>query len=689
MDQPRPDRLRNIGIISHIDAGKTTVSERILYYSNEIHKMGEVHDGQATMDWMDQEQERGITITATATSCRWQDDWINLIDTPGHIDFTIEVERSLRALDGAVTIFSAVEGVQPQSESVWRQAERYRVPRICLINKMDRSGADYRKVLTQIAERLGGRPALLQLPYGEEAGFAGVVDLLEEVLLTFDADEQGRVVDRQPVPEALRDEVRAAREALVEIAADFDEAVLADFLDGREVPSAQLRAALRRGTIAGEIFPVLLGSALRNKGVQPLLDAVCAYLPSPLDLPPVRAVRIADDAEVELACDPAGPLAALAFKVVSDEGRKLTYLRLYSGCLRAGDTVGNGRSGDNEKVARLFRMHAHKRERIERAEAGDIVAAAGLKEVLTGDCLAAPEMPLQLQGLQIPAPVISLAVEPKTITAREKLLPSLDKLQWEDPTFRVHEDPETGQTLLSGMGELHLEVLVTRLAREFGVEVVTGKPQVVYRETLRQAVSHRETFERDADGKTQFGDVELTLQPLPRNSGLQLAMAGAEGLHFNGDDTETLLRQSLQQAAQGGAFAGFPLTDLEIGLTVLGTDSGRLTLSGLRAAVQKGLVEAARKGGAQLLEPIMLIEISVPGEFSGKVLGTLQQKRGRVEGLQSPGELETIRAKVPLSEMFGYTTELRSATRGRGSFTMEFSHFDDAPVETMRRFGLA
>jgi len=688
MNQPRPDTLRNIGIISHIDAGKTTVSERILFYTDEIHRMGEVHDGQATMDWMEQEQQRGITITATCTCCRWQDHWINLIDTPGHIDFTIEVERSLRALDGAVTIFSAVEGVQPQSESVWRQAAHYQVPRLCLINKMDRVGADYRQVLDQIKSRLGGRPALLQIPCGEEGAFTGVIDLLDDELLTFAGDDQGRQVHRHPVPAERQDEAKKARDALIEIAADFDEEVLAAFLEGRPLPAAKVRTALRRGTIAGAIFPVLLGSALRNKGIQPLLDAVCAYLPSPLDLPPVVATLVADGTTISLPSSADGPLAALAFKVVADDGRKLTYLRLYSGQLRPGDAVGNGSTGAQEKVARLFRMHAHKRERLDLAEAGDIVAATGIKDILTGDCLCPPVNLLQLAGLQIPAPVISLAVEPKDIAAREKLLPALEKLQWEDPTFRVHEDAETGQTLLSGMGELHLEVLVQRLTSDFGVDVSTGRPQVVFRESLRKAVTHREIFEREADGKVQFGDIEFCLTPLPRGGGLQLIMAGADGLPLPGTDWEQGLMTSLEQASQGGACAGFPMIDLEVRVTAIRDESGRMTETGLRAAAQKGLIEAARKGGGVLLEPVMQIEITLPVEYSGKVLGGLQQKRGRVEKVQAVGELETIHAQVPLSEMFGYMTELRSATRGRGSFSMEFSHFDDAPAETLKRFGL-
>ncbi|MEJ2519889.1 MAG: elongation factor G, partial [Desulfuromonadales bacterium] len=446
MSQPARDKIRNIGIISHIDAGKTTVSERILYYCGEIHKLGEVHDGMATMDWMSQEQDRGITITATSTTCRWQDIWINLIDTPGHIDFTIEVERSLRVLDGAVTIFSAVEGVQPQSESVWHQADRYHVPRICLINKMDRVGADYRTVLKQMTERLGARPVLMQLPVGEEGDFKSLIDLVDGCELTFDEGALGAAVACVPIAEEHREKAAAAREAIVEAAADWDDELLADFLDGKPVAAPRIRQALRKGVLANALFPVFLGSALRNRGVQPVLDAVKDLLPSPLDMPPVPAHPSADAAEeVLLDCDPDGPLCALAFKVLSDEGRKLTYLRLYSGQLKAGETVLNTTRHAEERVARLFRMHAHKRERIDLARAGDIVAAAGLKEALTGDTLCSARQPLLLAGLTVPEPVVSLAVEPKHVQDRDKLLQSLEKLQWEDPTFWVREDPDTGQ----------------------------------------------------------------------------------------------------------------------------------------------------------------------------------------------------------------------------------------------------
>jgi elongation factor G len=684
---PAPESIRNIGIISHIDAGKTTVSERILFYTGEIHRMGEVHDGSATMDWMEQEQERGITITATANCCRWGELWINLIDTPGHIDFTIEVERSLRVLDGALAIFSAVEGVQPQSESVWRQADRYRVPRICLINKMDRIGADYQAVLEQMAERLRARPVLLQLPIGNEGEFTGVLDLLAERALTFAAEDFGRTLQAEPIPVERLEEVRAARERIIEAAADFDDSVLADFLEGHPVAAERLVAALRKGTLACQLQPVMLGSALRNKGMQPVLDAIGAFLPSPLEIPPVPATPLDTSQESRtLLCDAGAPFCALAFKVVADEGRKLTYLRIYSGRLAVGDTVYNASRGGKEKVARLFRMHAHRRERLEMAQAGDIVAAAGLREPLTGDTLCDVERPLRLEGLVVPEPVVTLAVEPRGVDDREKLLPSLEKLQWEDPTFRVREDAETGQTVLIGMGELHLEILLNRLSREFGVQVLSGRPQVVYRETLQKKVERREIFQREIDGRLQTGEILLRLNPLPCGSGLQLFLPPEESL---AGELRLVVEESLAQGCAAGAVAGYPLTDLEIIVLELPVVPGQTTSLGVRAATQRGLALAAREGAPILLEPLMVLEVITPSEYAGKVLGGLQQKRGRIEGLQSRVGAEEIKAIVPLSEMFGYMTELRSATRGHGTFTMEFSHFDRALPETQRRFGLA
>ncbi|WP_429886033.1 elongation factor G [Geoalkalibacter halelectricus] len=687
MKAPDLSRIRNLGIISHIDAGKTTVSERILFYTGETHKLGEVHEGTAVMDWMAQEQERGITITATSTACRWRDHWLNLIDTPGHIDFTVEVERSLRVLDGAVAIFSAVEGVQPQSESVWRQADRYQVPRICLINKLDRVGADVDAVIEQIGAKLAARAVPMQLPWGLEGEFRGVIDLLILEALSFDEQDLGAGVSRGPIPAELQEAALRAREQLIEAAADFDDEVMAAFIDGQAPPVEKIRAALRRGTLACRIHPTFLGAALRNKGIQPLLDAIVDYLPSPLETPPVPAREPETEALVELPCDPEGPLCALAFKVLSDEGRKLTYLRLYSGRLAAGDMLLNSTRGGEDRLARLFLMHAHKRERIDEARAGDIVAATGLKDVLTGDTLCRRERPLRLAGLTLPEPVVSVAVEARAVDDRERLAPALEKLQWEDPTFRVREDAETGQTILTGMGELHLEVVVDRLARDFGVQVKTGRPQVVYRETLTRLRRHHEIFDREIDGRRQYGEARLLLEPLGRNSGLEIALAPQVVETLSGA-WRALVEESLRQACGGGVRSGYPLTDVRVYVEEAPLVPGQTTELGLRAALQRGFALAARDAAPTLLEPVMALELTVPADYTGKVLGSLPQKRGLVEGMVSRGDVDVIRAKVPLAEMFGYMTELRSATKGRGTYTLEFSHFDQAPPETLKRFGL-
>jgi elongation factor G len=684
MDTPSLTQIRNIGIISHIDAGKTTVSERILFYTGETHKMGEVHDGLAVMDWMPQEQERGITITATSTSCRWGDTWINLIDTPGHIDFTIEVERSMRVLDGGIAIFSAVEGVQPQSESVWRQADRYGVPRVCFINKMDRVGADYRRTLQDMTARLHARPVLLQLPVGHEGGFSGVIDLLDEELILFNEADQGNTVTRYPVPDDFHSAVREARAAIVEEVADLDDAILADFLDGVAVSSTRLRLALRRGTIACRIFPVLLGSALRNKGIQPLLDAVSDFLPSPPEARPVFASRSTET--VTIPCDTRAPLCALAFKVLAEDGKKLTYLRIYAGTLDAGALVMNTTRNSQERISRLFRMHAHKRERLERAGAGDIVAALGLKEALTGDTICAPDFPVTLAGMVVPEPVVSLAVEAKGAEDRDKLPVALHRLQWEDPTFRVREDEETGQTILSGMGELHLEIIVDRLTREYGVRVKTGPPQVVYRETVTRPVERRETVQREVEGKTQKGELLLRLVPTARGTGIRIVLPPPEESPLP-PDLRGAVADSLESACAAGCLTGYPLTDLEVTVLDAPFEPGNTTEHGLRAAAQRGLMLAAAEA-LELLEPIMALEITLPADFAGKVLGTLQQKGGQVDGITVRDDEEVISAQVPLACMFGYMTELRSATRGRGSFTMAFSHFDRAPRDVRERFGL-
>ncbi len=687
MASPDLKRLRNFGIISHIDAGKTTVSERILFYAGEIHKMGEVHDGMAVMDWMEQEQQRGITITATATSCTWKEYAFNLIDTPGHIDFTIEVERSLRALDGAVAIFSAVEGVQPQSESVWRQADRYRVPRICLINKMDRIGADHQQVLDAMTDKLQAKPVLLQLPLGSEEDFHGIIDLIEDRAILFHEEDQGKTLVEGEIPEELREMARQQREQIIEAAADYDDSILNDFLDGNPIAPQRILPALRKAVIDCRIHPVLLGSALRNKGIQPLLDMICSLLPSPLDAPPSIATRLDTQQQVQVETDPAGDLCALAFKVLADEGRKLTYLRIYSGHLKPGDSVFNSRTRDIEKVARLFRMHSHKRERIDLAIAGDIVTATGLKNVLTGDTISGSEPPLQLAGLEYPEPVVSLAVEPRTVDDRDRLPPALEKLQWEDPTFRVKEDPETGQTLLTGMGELHLEVVVQRLKTDFGVETQTGRPQVVYRETILCAAQQHELFEREIDGKIHHGEVKIRINPTVRKSGISVEVPDQILAAWPAELAE-LIRGKLAAACQSGPLAGYPLTDLQISLIDAPYESTKTTDLGISAAINRAVTQALKNGKPVLLEPVMALELIAPSDYTGRVMSSLNQKRGQVEGITSRPGQDVVRATVPLLEMFGYMTELRSATKGQGSFTMEFSHFEKAPPETLKRFGL-
>ncbi len=687
MASPNLQQIRNFGIISHIDAGKTTVSERILFYAGEIHKMGEVHDGMAVMDWMEQEQERGITITATATNCSWKNYTFNLIDTPGHIDFTIEVERSLRALDGAVAIFSGVEGVQPQSESVWRQANRYQVPRICLINKMDRIGADHQPVIDAITTKLSARPLLLQLPLGSEENFTGVIDLIGEKALLFDEKDQGQTLISEAIPDELLETVQHHREQIIEAAADYDDDILTDFLEGQTISAERIIPALRQGVIACEIFPVLLGSALRNKGIQPLLDAICDLLPSPLDIPPSSAHQPGRHETVEITTDPKASLCALAFKVLADDGRKLTYLRIYSGQLKPGDSVYNSRTTGVEKVARLFRMHSHKRERINLALAGDIVTATGLKSVLTGDTISSPEQPLQLAGLEYPEPVVSLAVEAKTVDDRDKLPLALEKLQWEDPTFLVKEDPETGQTLLVGMGELHLEVVVQRLKSDFNVETRTGRPQVVYRETIHQEAEHLEIFEREIEGKTHHGEIKIRLTPTGQKSGINIVIPDDLLTDWPTELAE-VIEEKLEAACQSGQIAGYPLADMQMTLVGAPYNSNKTTDLGISAAISRAIGQALKDGKPTLLEPVMVLELIAPSDYTGRVISSLNQKRGQVEGITShPGE-DIVHATVPLIEMFGYMTELRSATKGQGSFTMEFSHFDQAPVETLKKFGI-
>jgi elongation factor G len=675
-------RVRNIGIVAHIDAGKTTVSERFLFYSGRIHKIGEVHEGEATMDWMPQERERGITITAAATSFAWRNFDIHLIDTPGHVDFTIEVERSLRVLDGAVVVFDGVSGVEPQSETVWRQADKFRVPRLAFINKMDRAGADFAAAVAEIHDRLGAKPVPIQLPIGAEDRFAGVVDLVRDKALYFSGDEtEGPRED--DVPAAMADVVAAAREKVIEAAADADDVIAAAFLEGQPIAEAALKAALRKATIDCKIVPVLAGAALRNKGVQPLLDAVCDYLPSPLEVPPVTGTVPGSEEPASRPPEDAAPFSALAFKVAMDEGRKSVYLRIYSGVLRPGDEVQNARTRRNEKIARLFGVHANKRERIERAGAGSIVVAMGLKDAGTGDTLASPKAPIIFERIDIYEPVISRAIEPKTQAEKEKLDFGLSKLCDEDPTFRWNEDAETGQTIIRGMGELHLDIMVDRLRREFGVEANVGRPQVVYRETLAKPADGEARFERVVDDETLYGHARVHVAPRARHAGNDLQLKVPRVVQTPGAPRIPETPPAILDAAMEGAREamrsgpqGYPIEDIEVAITAIDYRPDASTPAGQKAAVGEALRQAWREAGTRLLEPIMKVEITCPEANVGDVIGDMNARRGQIEELGFRGAQRVIHAKAPLRRMFGYSTDLRSATQGRANYSMQFDSYD-------------
>lgn len=673
-------RWRNIGIISHIDAGKTTVTERILYYTGQTHKLGEVHDGEAVMDWMPQERERGITITAAATSCLWKQHQISIIDTPGHVDFTIEVERSLRVLDGAITIFAAVEGVQPQSESVWHQADRYHIPRLAFINKMDRLGADYQRVLQEMRQKLGATPVLLQLPVGTEEQFRGVIDLVDMQSLVWHSEDAGMTPEIGAIPDELQDAAQEQRERLVERLAEEDDVLLERYLAGDSIAAETLRAAIRQATLGGRIVPVLLGSGLRNKGIQPLLDAVVWYLPSPMDVPPMPGVDPRDDTLTERHCDPRGPLAALVFKIAIDEGgRRLTYLRLYSGQLEPGVSVYNPRTGTRERVARLWRMFANKRERLEQVQAGAIVAASGLKDATTGDTLCEEAEPVRFEAIVSPEPVITMALEPYTMAEQGKLQFALDKLVDEDPTLKVAFDEERGQTMLSGMGELHLEVVLRRLADEYHLQVRVGRPQVVYRETVQGTAAVTETFARDIGGKLQSAEVTLAVAPLGRGDGVQTRLSLPEGMVVS-PEIWAAIRQGITDAASSGVVQGYPVVDVavEVRHVTIQTDSS--TPLAFQIAAGHAFRRALEEAQAILLEPVMRLEVLVPEEFLGGVIGGLQSRHGVIEQITAQGRLHAVTALVPLVATFGYTTDLRSASQGRGTFSMQFAHY--APAST-------
>ncbi|HJQ92578.1 MAG TPA: elongation factor G [Acidimicrobiia bacterium] len=672
-------RTRNIGIMAHIDAGKTTLTERILYYTGRNYKIGEVHEGAATMDWMEQEQERGITITSAATTCVWHEHLINIIDTPGHVDFTVEVERSLRVLDGAIAVFDGVAGVEPQSETVWRQADRYGVPRICFINKLDRTGADFYFDVQSIIDRLGARPLVLQLPIGTEADFTGVVDLVEMKAHVWKGDD-GKHWDTSDIPADLAGRAAEYREKLLEAVAETSEELLDAYLENGDLTSKEIQEGVRTGTLARDFTPVFCGSAFKNKGVQLLLDAVVAYLPSPADLPAIKGFRPGDEeVVVERKPEDGEPFAALAFKIMSDPHvGKLTYFRVYSGHVAKGDTVLNTTTGQKERLGRILRMHANSREDIDDVFAGDIVAGIGFKNTTTGDTLSDQNKAIQLESMEFPAPVISVAIEPKTKSDDEKLSESLHRLSEEDPTFLVRTDEETGQTIISGMGELHLEILVDRLLREFKVDATVGKPQVAYRETIRRAVEKVEyRHVKQTGGKGQYAHVVINLEPTGPGGGYEFVdqIKGGKVPREYIPSVDDGIEEALDQ----GIVAGYPLVDVRATLTDGSAHDVDSSEMAFKIAGSMALQEAARKAGVKLLEPVMEVEVTTPDEYMGDVIGDLNSRRGKVEGMTQRGNSQVIRAQVPMSEMFGYATDLRSKTQGRATYSMQFHSYQDVP----------
>ncbi len=677
-------KLRNIGIMAHIDAGKTTTTERILYFTGRIHRVGEVHEGAATMDWMEQEQERGITITSATTTAHWkrfgEDYRINIIDTPGHVDFTVEVERSLRVLDGAVAVFCAVGGVEPQSETVWRQADRYGVPRIAFVNKMDRVGADFMNVVGMIRDRLGAKAFPIHYPLGEGELFTGVVDIIRRVEYVFDDSTQGKNWSEGPVPEALRDTIETLRHELVEAAVETDEELLTKYLEGEEITEDELRRAIRKACLAGTIVPVLCGSSFKNKGVQQLLDAAIDFLPSPLDIPPVEGHLPHHDETIETReADDKAPFSALAFKIMTDPFvGKLTYFRVYSGSLPSGSYIYNSTKDKRERIGRLLQMHANRREEIEEVYAGDIAAAIGLKDTRTGDTLCDPNKPIILEAMKFPEPVIEVAIEPKTKADQEKLGAALQKLSEEDPTFRVKTDQETGQTIIAGMGELHLEIIVDRMMREFKVEANVGRPQVAYRETIRKEAKNVEgKFVRQSGGRGQYGHVVINLYPAEPGAGFVFEdkiVGGVVPREYIGP-TE----QGIKEAMDNGVLAGYPMVDVRVELidgSYHDVDSSEMAF---KIAGSMAFKEAVRRASPVLLEPIMDVEVVTPGEYMGDVMGDLSSRRGKIGGMMQRGEAQVIGASVPLSEMFGYSTTLRSLTQGRAVYSMQFSRYEEMP----------
>ena len=673
------DRVRNIGIMAHIDAGKTTTTERILYYTGRTHKMGEVHEGAATMDWMAQEQERGITITSAATTAFWRDHRINIIDTPGHVDFTVEVERSLRVLDGAVAVFDSVAGVQPQSETVWRQADKYKVPRIAFINKMDRTGANFFAAVQSMRDRLGANPVAIQIPIGQEDQFSGVIDLVEMKAILY-KDDLGQDFEVTDIPPDYADQAHEYHHLLIDTISRFDDDVLESYIgDESSVTVDQIKRALRAGTLSDEITPVLLGSAFKNKGVQPLLDCVIDYLPSPLDVPPIQGIDPRSDAVEERVASLDAPFSALAFKVMSDPFvGKLTYFRVYSGTLKAGDRVLNTTTGKTERIGRLLQMHANHREERDEIGAGEIAAGVGLKNTTTGDTLSAEGTPIVLESMTFPDPVISVAVEPKSKADQDKLGSGLARLAEEDPTFRVTSDEETGQTLIAGMGELHLEIIVDRLKREFNVDANVGRPQVAYRETIRNAVEKiRGRFVRQTGGSGQYGDVEINLLPQEAGKGYEFVDKITGGKipkeYISG------VNAGIQEAMGAGVLAGYPVVDVKVELIDGSYHDVDSSERAFKIAGSMAFKDAMRRAKPMILEPVMAVEVTTPDDYLGDVMGNLNSRRGRIESMNPVGNAQVVKAIVPLSEMFGYATDLRSMSQGRANFTMQFERYEEVP----------
>jgi len=669
-------KTRNIGIMAHIDAGKTTTTERILFYTGKTHKIGEVHDGAATMDWMVQEQERGITITSAATTAFWKDHRINIIDTPGHVDFTVEVERSLKVLDSAITVLSAKDGVQPQSETVWRQADKYKVPRMVYVNKMDATGADFNNCVEQIKSRLNSNPVRIQIPVGAEDGFKGIVNLMD-MKAYIHKDDQGKEIEVTDIPEELKAEAESARQEMIEVAAEQDDDLMMKYLDGEELTVEEIKSGLRKGTIDGKIVPVCCGSSYKNKGVQELLDAVLDYLPSPVDIPPVEGVDLKGE-RVERKPDDKEPFSALAFKIATDPFvGKLCFFRVYSGTLESGTSVLNANKDKKERMGRILLMHANHREDITKVYTGDIAAAVGLKDVTTGDTLCDEAHPVILESMEFPEPVIDIAIEPKDKVAQEKMAIALSKLAEEDPTFKTYTDQETGQTIIAGMGELHLDIIVDRLKREFKVECNVGKPQVAYKETIRNAVRAEGKFIRQSGGRGQYGHAIIEMEPLEPGSGIQFESKIVGGVVPK--EYVKPIEEGIREAANSGILAGYPVIDFKATLvdgSYHEVDSSEMAF---KIAGSMAFKDGCKKGKSVILEPIMRVEITVPEEYMGDVIGDINSRRGRMEGMEARNGAQIVRGFIPLSEMFGYATDLRSKTQGRGTYSMEPSHYEEVP----------